>query len=583
MGSAKHTSSGGRAERRRARAQFFIEPAGVAQRHYEAMRTYFVEGLSATAVAERFGYAPSTVVAMVRDFVPDADAFFVDRRPGPRVAPAKAAARDEVLRLRAAGHSVTEIAQALAATGTPLNRTGVWELLREEGHERLAPRAPSERGAPARDHPPRVRVLGWPEQPVRVDSAYAGALLLLPSLVALDLAGAVAGARLPGTREVPALCSVLSLLSLKAIGRRRVSHVDDVCVDPALAAFAGLQSLPKASSLGAYSYRLKRSHDEALLAGLARAMTASGQTDGADFDLDFHAIMHFGDDVALETHYVPRRSQRTEAILSFFAHDGETRNLVYANATCTKADQASEVIAFARHWHHATGKPPELLVFDSKVTTGAGLAELHAEGLTFITLRARSAKITAALQALPDSDWTQITLERRGPYAKPEVHEQDVTVRGCPTMLRQIAVRGLGHEHPTLILTNDRDSTPKKVVGRYAKRMAIEQRLAESIRSFHLDALSSAVALNVDLDATLTVWAAAAYDHLRQRLPGYQTATPDTLWRRFISTAGHLTITPDEITCQLNSRTYSPVMRTADLPDTQIPWWNGRRLRFQLA
>jgi len=583
VGSAKHTSSGGRAERRRARASFFTEPTGVAQRHYEAMRAYFVEGASAAAVAQLFGYAPSTVVAMVRDFMPDASLSFVERRPGPRVAPAKQAAREEVLRLRAAGRSVTEIAQALAATGTPLNRTGVWELLAAEGHERLGPRAPGERGAPTRDHPPRVRGLRWPEQPVRLHSAFAGVLLLLPGLVALDLPGAVRGARFPGTREVPALSSVLSLLALKAIGRRRVSHVDDICVDPALAAFAGLQSLPKASSLGSYSYRLKRSHDEALLAGLARAMSATGQTQGADFDLDFHAIMHFGDDVALETHYVPRRSQRTEAVLSFFAHDGSTRNLVYANAACTKADQASEVIAFARHWQHATGSPPELLVFDSKVTTGAGLAELHAAELRFITLRARNAKLTAQLEALPDSAWTQITLNRRGPYTKPEVHEQDVTVRGCPTPLRQIAVRGLGHEHPTLILTNDRDQAAKKLVGRYAKRMAIEQRLAESIRSFHLDALSSAVALNVDLDTTLTVWAAAAYDHLRQRLPGYQTATPDTLWRRFISTAGELTISPDEITCRLNRRTYSPVMRTAELPDLQIPWWDNRPLRFQFA
>ncbi|MGH2842111.1 MAG: hypothetical protein ACRDKL_00790, partial [Solirubrobacteraceae bacterium] len=337
MGSAKRTSLGGRADRRRARAQFFLEPAGVAQRRYEAMRAYFVEDRSAVQVAQRFGYAPSTVVAMVRDFAPQESTFFRERKPGPRIAPSKAAARDEVLRLRATGRSVPEITQALAGTDTPLNRTGVWELLAAEGYERLGPRAPGERGTPMRDHPPRVRVMRWPEQPFRVDSAYAGALLLLPGLVALDLPGAVTHARFPGTREVPALNSVLSLLAVKAIGRRRVSHVDDVCVDPGLAAFVGLETLPKASSLGSYSYRLTRAHDQALLAGLAGAMTRTGQTRGGDFDLDFHAIMHFGQDVALETHYVPRRSQRTESVLSFFAHDGQTHNLVYSNATCTKA------------------------------------------------------------------------------------------------------------------------------------------------------------------------------------------------------------------------------------------------------
>jgi hypothetical protein len=101
--------------------------------------------------------------------------------------------------------------------------------------------------------------------------------------------------------------------------------------------------------------------------------------------------------------------------------------------------------------------------------------------------------------------------------------------------------------------------------------MRIEQRLAESIQSFHLDALSSAVALNVDLDTTLTVWAAATYDYLRQRLRGYETATPDTIWRRFISTSGQLTIDPTGVTCRLNSRTYSPIMRSADLPKLEIP------------
>ena len=113
--------------------------------------------------------------------------------------------------------------------------------------------------------------------------------------------------------------------------------------------------------------------------------------------------------------------------------------------------------------------------------------------------------------------------------------------------------------------------------------MRIEQRLAESIRSFHLDALSSAVALNVDLDTTLTIWAAATYDALRRQLPGYEGATPDTIWRRFISTSGQITIGPDHVTCRLNSRTYSPVMRTASLPNTEIPWWNGRQLRLQFA
>jgi hypothetical protein len=58
--------------------------------------------------------------------------------------------------------------------------------------------------------------------------------------------------------------------------------------------------------------------------------------------------------------------------------------------------------------------------------------------------------------------------------------------------------------------------------------MGIEQRLAEWIRAFHIDALSSAVPLNVDLDLVMSVLASATCDSLRQRLRGYATATPDT-------------------------------------------------------
>src|SRR6266540_2427381 len=503
----------------RPEAEFFATPTDTAQRRYEALRAYFLEGATAAQAAARFGYAEASVQAMVRDFRAGDRAFFARRRPGPATAPAKQAARAEVLRLRAAGHSVTEITAALASGPTPLNRTGVWELLHGEGYQRLATRPPDQRGSPRREHPPRTRRSTWPPQPLRLASDYAGVLLLVPGLIALDLPAAVSAARLPGTREVPALHSALSLLALKAIGRRRVSHVDDVATDPALATFAGLESLPKATALGTYSYRLARRHDQALLAALGPAMVRTGQAAGTDFDLDFHAIMHYGHDVALETHYVPRRSQRTESVLTFFAQDGQHHNLIYANATCTKAGQAGEALAFARHWQQATGRLPELLVFDSKVTTGAGLLELDRAGIGFLTLRARNAKLTNALAALPANAWTTITLDRRGPYRHPQVHETLVTVRGCPTPLRQLAVRGLGHEAPTLILTNNRHAKPAWLVDRYAKRMTIEQRLAEQIRAFHLDALSSAVALNIDLDTTLTVWAAATYDALRRQLP----------------------------------------------------------------
>ncbi len=84
-------------------------------------------------------------------------------------------------------------------------------------------------------------------------------------------------------------------------------------------------------------------------------------------------------------------------------------------------------------------------------------------------------------------------------------------------------------ESPTVIMTNGRRPTAKSVIERYASRMTIEQPLGEAIRSFHLDALSSTVPLNVDLDVVLSVLAGATCASLRRRLTGYHHATPDTI------------------------------------------------------
>jgi len=145
-------------------------------------------------------------------------------------------------------------------------------------------------------------------------------------------------------------------------------------------------------------------------------------------------------------------------------------------------------------------------------------------------------------------------------------------------------VRGLGRESPTVIITNHTHATPKFLLARYARRMTIEQRLAEAIRSSHLDALSSAVPLNVELDVVLSVLASAVCAALRQRLPGYHTATPDTLQRRFLQTSGVLLYDNDTITIRLDRRAYPPMLRAADIPDqTIVPWWGGRRLHLEDA
>jgi transposase len=565
--------------------EFFARPSGPQHRRYEALRGYLYEGLTIEAAAARAGYSPTTLRSAVRDFRAGKTGFFLNPRPGPTRAPAKNAAREKIIELRKAGHSAKEIAEALAGTPTPLNRTGVAEVLAEAGFPRLPVRPPAERGAPYRDHPPRAQLLDFTaDLPARAETKVAGLLLTVPELVALDLPAILAAAGYPGTAAIPAINYLLSLLALKLTGTRRVSHVDDLAADPGAALFAGLTALPKTTALTTYSYRLEHSRQVCLLAGLGKKMIAANLvTDtGGDLDLDFHAIMHWGEDVALEKNYVPARSQRTRSVLSFFAQDGASQTLVYANADLTKATQAREVLVFAEHWKTLTGRWPARLVMDQKVTTQEVLAELDTRGINFLTLRMRSASLLRHIESLPTPAWHTVRLDRDGAYNRPRVVDEIATLSNYPGTVRQLVVRGLGRDTATVIITNDRTSSVKQIIERYARRMNIEQRLAEAIRSFHLDALSGAVPLNVDLDVALTVLAGAVCASLRRRLTGYHDATPDTLQRRFLSTTGAVLNHGDTITVRLNRRTYSPVLRQADIPDTTtVPWWGGRRLHFE--
>jgi transposase len=562
--------------------EYFAAPAEATQRRYEALRGYLYEGLPAAEAARRFGYTETSLSSMARDFRAGRRDFFTTAKPGPKSAPTKDAARERIIELRQDGRSAYEIAAVLAEEGSPLNRTGVAEVLAEEGFERLWPRPHAERGLPRREPPERTGVIDFAQLPARAETKLAGLLLVIPDLIALDLPALVSAAGYPGTTVIPALSSILSLLALKLTGTRRVSHVEDCATDPAAALFAGLTSLPKATALTTYSYRLAHHKQAKFLSALDKASLAAGLADGDALNLDFHAVMHWGEDAALEKHYVPRRSQRTRSVLTFFAEDADTHTLLYANADLSKANQNNEILAFADHWHTVTGHDPKLLIFDSKVTTQTQLGELTERGIDFITLRARAPKLTAQLSALPADDWTAMSIARAGGRTRRVrvVEDHAATLSAYPGTLRQLAVAGLGHELPTILITNNHDLPTKNIIENYARRMNIEQRLAEAIRSFGLDALAGAVALNVDLDVALSVLAHTLCAALRRRLPGYATATPDTLQRRFLSTGGIIEHHSDQITVQLDRRTYSPVLRQADLPAVDVPWWGGRTLNF---
>jgi hypothetical protein len=540
-------------------------------------------------VARRFGYQPGAFRVLCWRFRHEMDRDFFRASPhGPKSQPRKDAVRPRVIALRKRNFSVYDIRDELDRAGPGrLSVTAIQEVLRAEGFARLPRRADEER--PRRPRPLAEAIADVRQFSLapRVFSTRVGGLfVLLPLLARLDLDTVVAGCKFPGTTMIPAASAVRAALVLKLLGKARRSHVMDLLFDEGIALAVGLNALPKTTFMAQYSSRLGRKAIVRLLGAWIARLRAEHLIDASSFNLDFHSISYFGDDPVVEKHYVPRRSQRRKAVLVFLAQDATGQVFCYANTDLRKGEEADEVLRFVTFWEQQYGARPRHLVFDSKLTTYRNLSKLNALGITFITLRRRSPTLLAACATLPRSAWRTVELDvPHRKFKTPRVVDQRVELSDYKGPLRQLLIRDLGHDQPTILLTNDRTSSLKAIITRYAQRMLIENGLADSVAFFHLDALSSAVALNVDFDVLLTVIASAVYRLFAQPLRGYERAQARQLFRRFLDTTARVRITDQEVTVYLPRRAHNPILLDAGLfgTPTAIPWWNGRPLRIEIV
>jgi transposase len=563
--------------------RFFAKPATVRQRQYEALRAFFVEQLPSAEVARRFGYSPGSFRLLCHAFRRgDLPEFFATARPGRREQPQKSRARDQIVALRKRNYSVYEISQALKEQGMPLSATAVREVLAAEGFAPLPRRLDEER--PARIGPnveAVANVNDFTLGPREFTTRTGGLFLFIPDLVRLDGDALAHGAKLPGSRMIPAAHALRASLALKLWAIERKSHIMALVADEGLALFCGLNIMPKKSFLSEYSSRITPQKVSRLLALWHAQLGGDSLFAGQSLNLDFHSVPYFGEHPLVESHYLPKRSRRQPSILTFLAQDADSQVFCYSNADIRKGEEADEIFRFIDFWKRQYGKLPQHLVFDSKLTTYDGLDRLDAAGITFLTLRRRSPSLLAEAAALPASAWRTVTLEvphRR--YRNPQVYEQKVRPR--QRTYRQFFITDLGHDEPTILLTNDANSTAKTLITRYAKRMLIENALADAVRFFHIDALSSAVGFKVDFDMALLVLASGLYRLMARRMRGYNDAQARQIFRDLIDMPADVIIDEDEIRVRFHRRAHLPIVLASGLfnKPVVVPWWNGRSLHL---
>ncbi|MCP4934073.1 MAG: MerR family transcriptional regulator, partial [bacterium] len=460
---------------------FFSHPSCTAQRHYEAMRAFYHEGLPAEDAAKKFGLSPSYFKKLRFEFAYGLREgllpFFEDKKRGPKQRHTDEDVVQQIVALRKRNYSIADIKSVLDADQCTISLDTIDRILKSEGFAPLPKRTRQQRlavNSPEKFSAPSSESLLVTDEQFLTETG-AGPLVFLPLLEQLGIVKAIAGCGFPGTRQISDVQSVLAFLALKLSGGKRWSHDSRWNMDRALGFFAGLNVLPKSTTLSTYSYRVTRQENRQLLSRLSQIFQDEIEEDG-EFNLDFKAIPHWGDDSVLERNWSGSRSKAIKSLLALIVQQPAMGQLAYTNAQIKHCDQAEAVFDFIDFWKQGRGRAPKLLIFDSKFTTYQQLNQINlsAENIKFLTLRRRGKKLIERAQALPNDQWQRINLPRtKGTYQRIRAHDGRCRLRHYEGDVRQVILTDHGRKKPTFLITNDFDMEVRDIVHKYARRWLV--------------------------------------------------------------------------------------------------------------
>ena len=548
--------------------KYFLYPVHDWQRRYEALRACFIERLPAKVVAERFGYSASYIHLLRHQFVHE-KIDFSEPVPEGKVARRRI---DSKIRLKICNWrehrlSAGEITQLLSEQDVEISVRTVERVLAEEGFSKLPRRSRLKLGLTVKGAkvPAVSQAITISEAEGKpFDCEAAGVFLFAPFIEKLNISNIVKSAGLPGTEMIPAASYLLSFLALKLIGTERYAHVNDHGFDAGLGLFAGLNVLPKCTAMSTYSYGLDSVHLLRLQKAFVKQAHKLRLYDSNIINLDFHTIPHFGDESVMQKHWAGARNKKMKGALTLFAQDAGSKLILYTAADIKRDESDDQILDFLAFWKSIRRGIKATFVFDSKFTTYANLSQLNAQGIKFITLRRRGKNLIDQVNNL--GPWKRINIPHaKRKYPNPLVYESFIELKDYEGELRQVIVRGNGHEQPAFLISNDFDVPLELLVGNYSRRWRVENVISEAVKFFNLNALSSPILVKVHFDVIMTMIADTLYSMLAQKLRGFQDCDAPKIYRHFIKGKANITVNNGEITVTYPRRAHNPILRA-------VPW-----------
>jgi transposase len=568
--------------------EYFQNPKEPAQKRYEALRAYFLESLTQKEAAKRAGYSISTFQSLVSNFQNGKVEFFVKPQYGPNRRQASDFIHERIVSLRKSGHSVYEIKDIISKEGFSTSIQTINRIIKDEGFTKLPRRTREELGITKKNTllPSISTAMDLHQiESYRFECQVGGIYYFIPYILQTGLYNLISSAPFPETSKLSKINSIFSILALKLIGHERLSKISSYNHDTGFGFFAGLNVPPKTTTTSTYSYMVDKETIQSFMKEfISQTRTTYSQYyQGDTINLDFHSIPHYGEKSEMDDNWVGAKHQRLKSALTFFAQDGESRHLLYANTDIDRIDESNEIMNFVNYWTNVKGIIEQTLVFDSKLTTYDTLEDLDTRGIKFITLRRRGKKLIEEANNIPEKDWIKVDLKKeKRKFNKFKMYESEITLPRTNFKVRQMIFKDHGRQVPTFLVTNNRDVELETLALHYANRWLIENKFSELIDFFNLNALSSPFIIRIYFDVVLTVVADTLYRLLAKDLKRFEDCTPKTIFADFINCRCIGEVVGDEIIIKMKKKATTPIFKSNDVfqKSYNIPWLGNKRFRF---
>ncbi|MCD4670776.1 MAG: transposase [Actinomycetia bacterium] len=570
---------------------YFIKPKLTKQKQYEALRSFFVDELSAETAAKKFGYTLSAFYSLVANFRKSHknasefyDQFFKVKKKGRKEKPEKSKVIPIIIEMRKKNFSVPDIKVLLDSKGFDVSEKSVYLILRKEGFARL-PRRPKQ----FKPELPKMKAeksMSIDISPETFSTNLGGVFCFLPYLQKYNILKIISKSSYPSTKTIKNTSAILAFIALKLSNMRRYSADDLWCMDRGLGLFAGMNVLPKTAWFSSYSSPITREMNISFLKELHKIWVKNELLSDTS-NLDFVTVPYWGDGSHLENNWSGKRRQSMPSMLAVLAQDPDSGIIDYGNTDVMHKNESAVVLEYLDFYRSDQSDNQKLryLVFDSKFTNYENLNIIDERGVKFVTIRRRGKNIVKEIESIHSESVKKIRVMNANMKGRTlYVNDRNIILKGYHNKkeIRQISITGHGKIKPALIITNDFDLKIEDIVRKYSRRWLVEKTIAEQTDFFHLNRISSSMVIKVDFDLTMTILAHNLYRLFALELDRYSHLSDVKIFEKFIANSGTIEITNNNVNVKLKKKRNLPTLLTVmdENKNIKITSLNNKKIAF---